>query len=502
MRYLTNTGEGSSKFWEGRVDGASLVVRYGKIGTDGQRKTKTLGSEAEAEAELAKLVREKLGKGYVESKSGDGSGTTGAESAAPASFPFLFFGHRPGDWASGANMGHAYEVRFRSPPDRKTRLAIAKAFETALSEGPVQTSSASEPWLWAGHWAMFFVGERGARDADACFQHMESAFRAIHEVAPLGEVVFGGAREHGDGPWDRWSFAQQPGPSWDPHFPNYLRHPDPDYPPIQGEAPAEDPEDGVADAAFEAAREKARGKTEKSVGKKGARAKVSLVAIPADAFPTDPPVPAEIAARFPEVLPPTVFTTPSGWIVALGTKPKTLNQEGQLLFFETPSSAPKTVKLPKDFYVSEALSPAGDRVFVVGRASGDGLEVSIPQGKARKVHHDPTYAIAASYLDGDRLVVLADQLTLLAREGDVMCEVGRSSVSGFVNLATAQGKIVAVNDDGKLHVFSATNEGLVEVAKIACRVRVLVVKDDRVYLTNNRFRERRNQFFELHGLSG
>ncbi len=68
---LTCTEGGSSKFWEGAVEGKNLVVRWGKIGTEGQTKTKALASAEKAEAELAKLVKEKLGKGYVADSGAD-----------------------------------------------------------------------------------------------------------------------------------------------------------------------------------------------------------------------------------------------------------------------------------------------------------------------------------------------------------------------------------------------------------------------------------------------
>src|SRR5579871_2092270 len=68
---LTCTEDGSSKFWEGTVEGASLTVFFGKIGTKGQTKTKEFPSAEKAQAELAKLIKEKLGKGYVEASPGE-----------------------------------------------------------------------------------------------------------------------------------------------------------------------------------------------------------------------------------------------------------------------------------------------------------------------------------------------------------------------------------------------------------------------------------------------
>jgi predicted DNA-binding WGR domain protein len=53
------------KFWEADVKGASLTVHFGRIGTEGQVKAKKLATPAAAQGELEKLIREKLGKGYV-----------------------------------------------------------------------------------------------------------------------------------------------------------------------------------------------------------------------------------------------------------------------------------------------------------------------------------------------------------------------------------------------------------------------------------------------------
>jgi len=56
----------SSKFWEITVEGASLTVTYGRIGTAGTSKTTKTDSAEEAAAEAAKLIREKTKKGYQE----------------------------------------------------------------------------------------------------------------------------------------------------------------------------------------------------------------------------------------------------------------------------------------------------------------------------------------------------------------------------------------------------------------------------------------------------
>ena len=56
----------SSKFWEIDTEGARLTIRFGRIGSAGQTKSKELASAAKAETEAAKLVAEKTGKGYIE----------------------------------------------------------------------------------------------------------------------------------------------------------------------------------------------------------------------------------------------------------------------------------------------------------------------------------------------------------------------------------------------------------------------------------------------------
>lgn len=54
----------SSKFWEVSADGASFTVTFGRMGTDGQSKTKKCKDASAAKAEVDKLVAEKVKKGY------------------------------------------------------------------------------------------------------------------------------------------------------------------------------------------------------------------------------------------------------------------------------------------------------------------------------------------------------------------------------------------------------------------------------------------------------
>jgi DNA ligase-1 len=57
---------GSSKFWEVSLAGNEQTVRYGRIGTLGQSKTKSFASPEAAQRDTDKLIAEKTGKGYQE----------------------------------------------------------------------------------------------------------------------------------------------------------------------------------------------------------------------------------------------------------------------------------------------------------------------------------------------------------------------------------------------------------------------------------------------------
>ncbi|MFT5359330.1 MAG: DNA ligase-1 [Polyangiales bacterium] len=64
-RFVFGT-EDSGKFWEVSQSGSSHTVCYGKCGTMGASKEKTFADEAAAAKDVARLVRQKTGKGYVE----------------------------------------------------------------------------------------------------------------------------------------------------------------------------------------------------------------------------------------------------------------------------------------------------------------------------------------------------------------------------------------------------------------------------------------------------
>lgn len=56
----------SNKFWEITVEGLTVSVRYGRIGTVGQSQTKVYTTALDSSAAAEKQVSEKVRKGYQE----------------------------------------------------------------------------------------------------------------------------------------------------------------------------------------------------------------------------------------------------------------------------------------------------------------------------------------------------------------------------------------------------------------------------------------------------
>ena len=65
-RYLESTGDSAGKFWEICVAGNQQTTRFGRIGTEGQTKTKSFTDALAADRSARQLLNEKVAKGYVE----------------------------------------------------------------------------------------------------------------------------------------------------------------------------------------------------------------------------------------------------------------------------------------------------------------------------------------------------------------------------------------------------------------------------------------------------
>ena len=119
----------SSKFWEVALSGADVTVRFGRIGTNGQTRTKTHASPEAARKDHDKLVKEKTGGGYKEVRVAQGA-TLAAVATPPAA---------PAAPAAGTTSA--------------TPRSAAATTTTGIAK-PCATSAASEAAMRARHAAM------------------------------------------------------------------------------------------------------------------------------------------------------------------------------------------------------------------------------------------------------------------------------------------------------------------------------------------------------------
>jgi predicted DNA-binding WGR domain protein len=70
-RHFTYQDERSDKFWSITVSGATVTVVFGKTGSAGRVSTETFETAEQAEKAAARLIAEKLRKGYVEQTAGE-----------------------------------------------------------------------------------------------------------------------------------------------------------------------------------------------------------------------------------------------------------------------------------------------------------------------------------------------------------------------------------------------------------------------------------------------
>lgn len=110
QRYEFNDGS-SHKFWQIDPQGCELHVAWGRIGTQGQAQVKRFDSDAQALAALAKLVKEKTGKGYVQ-----------VDASGPA-------------WGAGAVRDAAKAEATASPARPARKPEAAKAAMPVLADG-------------------------------------------------------------------------------------------------------------------------------------------------------------------------------------------------------------------------------------------------------------------------------------------------------------------------------------------------------------------------------
>ncbi|TNE91007.1 MAG: DUF4132 domain-containing protein [Deltaproteobacteria bacterium] len=89
MRRFEFSDGKSNKFWQIHVSGSDLTTQWGRIGTQGQAKTKSFADEPAARAEMAKQIAAKTKKGYAEVGTPAASGATAVPAPKPAPAPVV-----------------------------------------------------------------------------------------------------------------------------------------------------------------------------------------------------------------------------------------------------------------------------------------------------------------------------------------------------------------------------------------------------------------------------
>jgi uncharacterized protein (TIGR02996 family) len=136
MRTFQFSDAKSHKFWNIDLKGKSFTVTYGKVGTAGQTQTKTFPTPEKAQAEADKLIREKTGKGYVETTPKAAASEVEALEEAVRADPHDRAAHSAlADWLAeqGDPRGEFMQVQLaledesRTPAERKKLQAREKA---------------------------------------------------------------------------------------------------------------------------------------------------------------------------------------------------------------------------------------------------------------------------------------------------------------------------------------------------------------------------------------
>jgi predicted DNA-binding WGR domain protein len=140
----------SAKFWEIARVGSEVMVRFGRIGTQGQSSVKTLADETAAAAHETKLINEKLRKGYAETNSSSAS----VPCAAPAS-------------AASAQATHSTAAPTASSSATPATSPITPAAHTPAAGAPAASTPASGPGVPDTDAGETDAGRTGAGETDA-----------------------------------------------------------------------------------------------------------------------------------------------------------------------------------------------------------------------------------------------------------------------------------------------------------------------------------------------
>jgi predicted DNA-binding WGR domain protein len=163
----------SSKFWRARVEGKTLYVNYGKIGSAGQTQVKDFGNSDGAQKEFDKLVREKRKKGYVDSGEGGGGDADDDDDD-----------DEDGDEGEGDDEGGDDDEDEAPAPKKKTSAVAAPAAKPAAA--PASRKPDAKLVLEAGsrrvETSLYLDGKTVRMDSNESYATPEAAKKAFERL--------------------------------------------------------------------------------------------------------------------------------------------------------------------------------------------------------------------------------------------------------------------------------------------------------------------------------
>ncbi|GAB2731875.1 DUF4132 domain-containing protein [Kitasatospora kifunensis] len=190
MRRWELVTDGSAKFWEAAVEGPSVRIRYGRIGTAGRVQLKELASADAAAAHFGKLVSEKERKGYTQAVGTPDAAPVPVPDAAPAPEPaelpdedvFVL----PAAWHRLVQPRRGGLVRTTTPPEP---AAVDRAAQWLATDREIVEAVLADP------------------DTDPTLVHAARAY-LVGEADPLGAAVVSILLPpYGPGGWEDPPFA-------------------------------------------------------------------------------------------------------------------------------------------------------------------------------------------------------------------------------------------------------------------------------------------------------
>lgn len=169
-RRLVYQGGTSDKFWEIEVRGTSHVVRYGRTGTQGQKRTKHFDSVEQAQASADKLIRSKKKKGY-------------REPAAKSATPVVLAWRRIREWFD-TNLP-TVDMALRTPASERLIRQSEEALGAQLPSGfreflAIHDGQEDEPTV---HWLPYAVRLGSLASIVECW-NQNMAFVSAEGVEP------------------------------------------------------------------------------------------------------------------------------------------------------------------------------------------------------------------------------------------------------------------------------------------------------------------------------